>query len=170
MSGRLYVCPLSQLSRVVAETGAGALVSLLTPPQAPPRPMGIARENHLVLGLSDIVQAQDGHVLAAENHVAALLAFLGRWDHGRPLVLHCYAGVSRSPAAAFVAACALTQTPEIAIARKLRSLSRSATPNRHIVALADAHLSREGRMIAAIDEIGRGADCFEGEIFCMETE
>ncbi len=85
------------------------------------------------------------------------------------MVIHCYAGVSRSPAAAFIALCALTPAPEIEIAEKLRSLSPSATPNRRLVALADTLLARDGRMVAAIDSIGRGADCFEGEIFWMDT-
>ena len=36
-------------------------------------------------------------------------------------------------------------------------------------ARADKLLSREGRMVAALEGFGRGADCFEGELFCMET-
>jgi predicted protein tyrosine phosphatase len=85
------------------------------------------------------------------------------------MVMHCYAGVSRSTAAAFIALCALTHDPEIAIARNLRRLSPSATPNRRLVALADDILSRQGRMVAAVDSIGRGADCFQGEVFWMDA-
>jgi predicted protein tyrosine phosphatase len=166
--GRLYVCPLGKVEQVVEQCGAESLISLLSPPAAAPRPSRIARQRHLVLGLSDIVAPRDGHVLAGADHIEALLAFLRGWDGARPLVIHCYAGVSRSPAAAFIAACALTPRPEGEIARDLRRLSPSATPNWHLIALADSLLSREGRMVAAIESIGRGAECFEGEIFCMD--
>ena len=108
-------------------------------------------------------------MLPEQRHVESLLDFLDRWEQARPLVIHCFAGVSRSTAAAFIALCALTPRPESEIARELRRLSPSATPNPRLVALADALLSREGRMSRAIESIGRGRDCFEGEVFCMET-
>jgi predicted protein tyrosine phosphatase len=166
--GRLYVCPLSRVERVAQETGAGRLVSVLNPPFAPPRLSQIAPEHHLVLGVSDITAPREGHILPGAEHVEALLAFVRDWDRARPMLIHCYAGVSRSPAAAFIAACALSPAPEAEIAQNLRRLSPSATPNSHMIALADSILSRNGRMVAAIESIGRGADCFEGEIFCME--
>jgi predicted protein tyrosine phosphatase len=166
---RIYVCPLSKVHEVVAVSGAGALVSLLSPGHPMTRPDAILPERHLALGLSDIVAPLDGHVLAQQNHVENLLTFFHAWDRVRPLVIHCYAGVSRSTAAGYIALCALTPKPEIEIARELRRLSPSATPNRHLVALADTLLLREGRMTAAVEEIGRGRDCFEGEVFCMET-
>ena len=98
-----------------------------------------------------------------------MLAFLRAWDREQPLVIHCYAGVSRSPAAAFIGACALEPTRcEFEIARELRRASPSATPNRRLVTLADRMLSRDGRMIEAVAAIGRGADCFEGAPFAME--
>jgi predicted protein tyrosine phosphatase len=167
--GLVYVCPLSRVEQVVAESGADSLVTLLSPQHPPPRVATIAPDRHLMLGLSDIVAPLDGHVLPEPDHVASLIEFFRRWERARPLVVHCYAGVSRSPAAAFIGLCALSAAPEIELAKKLRRLSPSATPNRRLVALADSKLSREGRMIAAIDSIGRGADCFEGEVFCMET-
>jgi predicted protein tyrosine phosphatase len=166
---RIYVCPLSKVHEVVAVSGAGALVSLLSPGHPMTCPEAISPERHLALGLSDIVAPLDGHVLAQQSQVESLLAFFHTWDRARPLVIHCYAGVSRSTAAGYIALCALTPKPEIEIARELRRLSPSATPNRHLVSLADTLLSREGRMTAAVKAIGRGRDCFEGEVFCMET-
>ena len=167
--GLVYVCPLSRVEQVIARCGAGSLVSLLSPPFQAPRPAAIPPERHLTLGLSDIVAPRDGHVLAGSEQVESLIAFFRLWDRARPMVVHCYAGVSRSPAAAFIGLCALDPAPEIEIAKKLRRLSPSATPNKHLVELADALLSRQGRMVRAIESIGRGADCFEGEVFGMET-
>jgi predicted protein tyrosine phosphatase len=93
--GLLYVCPLSRVAQVVAQSRADALASLLSPPFDP--------------------------------------------------------------------------APEIEIARKWRRLSPSATPNKRLAERADALLSRQGRMVRATESIGRGADCFEGEVFGMET-
>jgi predicted protein tyrosine phosphatase len=167
--GLVYVCPLSRVEQVVEQSGADSLVSLLSPPYRAPRPAKILPERHLTLGLSDIVTPLDGHVLPELAHVERLIAFFRRWDRARPLLVHCYAGVSRSPAAAFIGLCALGAAPEIEIAQNLRRLSPSATPNKRLVELGDALLSRQGRMLQAIESIGRGADCFEGEVFCMET-
>lgn len=165
----LYVCPLRRVEEVAALTGADSLVSLLSPPHGVWRPHGIAPERHLALAISDIVAPSDGHVLPQEAHVESLLNFLYRWERQKPLLIHCLAGVSRSPAAAFIALCALTSAPEMEIAKNLRRLAPSATPNPRLVAIGDRVLSRRGRMIAAIESIGRGADCFEGEVFCMEV-
>jgi predicted protein tyrosine phosphatase len=166
---QIHVCPLSRVEEVVAASKAEALVSLLSPPAAAPRLKSIAPGRHLVLGLADLVAPLDGHVLPDAGHVESLLAFLRQWERRRPLVIHCYAGVSRSTAAAFITLCALTPRPEIEIAQTLRLKSPTATPNRRLVALADEILSRQGRMVAAVDSIGRGADCFEGEVFWLDS-
>ncbi len=52
--------------------------------------------------------------------------------------------------------------------RLMRFLSPSATPNPRLIEVADAILGRQGRMIAAIRAIGRGADAFEGAPFALE--
>jgi predicted protein tyrosine phosphatase len=163
----LHVTPLSKLQATVANSGASHLVTLMNV-GAVERPPSIAAGNHLVIGLSDISQPLDGHVLAAEEHVARLVAFLRAWDRRAPLVIHCWAGISRSTAGAYVAACALApKRDEQQIADALRAAAPSATPNARLVALADAMLGREGRMIRAIARIGRGADAFEGTPFVM---
>ena len=100
---RVFVCPLSKVDATVAESGAGALVSLLSPGLSTPRPDAIAPERHLQLGLHDIVEAREGHVLARPEQIETLLAFFRAWErqapqHQAPLVIHCYAGVSRSTA------------------------------------------------------------------------
>ena len=85
------------------------------------------------------------------------------------MLIHCFAGVSRSTAAAYIAACALApERDEFDIARALRAASPTASPNAHLVALADDALGRGGRMNEAIAEIGRGQECSEGEPFTLE--
>lgn len=153
----------------VRASGARSLVTILTAGASLVRPCEIARERHLRIAVSDIDKAVDGHVLPGEEHIDRLLAFIEEWDQTDPMVIHCYAGVSRSPAAAYIAACALApHRCEFELAQDLRRLSPTATPNRRLIALADRRMGREGRMAAAIAAIGRGADCFEGAPFALE--
>ena len=133
------------------------------------RPAEIDADRHLFIGMSDITEPLDGHILPAEKHVAQLIAFARAWDRNEPLVIHCHAGVSRSTAAAFIIACALAPSRrERDIADAIRRASHTATPNRRMVAIADAMLERGGRMVAAIERIGRGSDCYEGVPFVLE--
>jgi predicted protein tyrosine phosphatase len=135
------------------------------------RPPSVEAGRHLFIGVSDIVDPLDGHILPATDHVEELLAFARAWPREKPLVIHCYAGISRSTAAAFIIACALSpDRDEAEIARALRQSSRSATPNRRLVQVADDILGRNGRMVAAVDRIGRGVDALEGEPFRLAFE
>lgn len=165
----IHVCPLSRLAETVSAQGARHVVTLVTPGIAVERPAGIAEADHLRLAVSDVAVATEGHVLAGSDHVAALVAFTRAWSREHPLVIHCYAGISRSTAAAFIAACALApERDEADLATILRRASPSATPNIRLVALADEHLGRHGRMVAAIQGIGRGTEAFEGRPFVMD--
>lgn len=168
---RIHVCSLSRLAATVQETGASHVLTLINVGTPVTRPANILEDHHLFLGMHDITEPMDGYLAPAEAQVDELLAFVRRWDRAAPLVIHCFAGVSRSTAAAYIAACALSPgRDEAEIAQELRASSPTATPNRRLVALADAKLGREGRMLQAIDAIGRGQDCQEGVPFCFGLE
>jgi predicted protein tyrosine phosphatase len=162
----IHVCPLSRLEATVTGTGARHIVTLINSDTVVRRPSCVVEANHLFLGMSDILAPMDGHIHPGEDHLDKLLAFIESWDRSAPLVIHCFAGVSRSTAAAYVAACALDPgRDEMEAALALRRASPTATPNALIVGLADARLGRGGRMVAAIRAIGRGEDCCEGTPF-----
>jgi predicted protein tyrosine phosphatase len=168
---RIHVCALSKVPDTVRAVGAKSLVTLINASTLVPRPPEISADRHLFVGMSDITEHMAGHILPESAHVAQLLTFIRRWDQAEPLVIHCYAGVSRSTAAAYIATCALhPDACEFATAQRLRALSPTATPNARLVALADEQLGRDGRMVAAIAEIGRGADCFEGAPFAFDLD
>jgi predicted protein tyrosine phosphatase len=113
----------------------------------------------------------DGFLAPQRDHVEQLLAFGRRWERTAPLVVHCYAGISRSTATAFAIACALNpDRDEAAIARKLRADSPSAHPNSLIVTHADELLGREGRMVRALADIGPGDMSIEGRPFRIDLE
>src|SRR5690554_6632133 len=104
---RINICSLSRLPSVVEEARASHLVSLINADTPVARPASISRERHLFLGMNDIVEAMDGMVIPGEAHVRELIDFVERWERDQALVVHCWAGISRSTAAAFIAACAL---------------------------------------------------------------
>lgn len=164
----LHVCSLARLHETVAATGASHVVTLINQGTPVECPSCIERSRHLVIGVSDIVEPLEGHILPAEEHVDTLLRFVRTWDRDNPLVIHCFAGISRSTAAAFISACAMVpEHNEAEIARALRQASPSATPNPRLIAIADEMLGREGRMIDAVRRIGRGAEAFEGAPFTL---
>lgn len=165
----VHVCPLSKLEQVVTSTNAGHLLSLLAAGTEMVRPPSIPPRNHLHLVMHDIAQVQEGMTLPGEEHVRSLLDFACRWDRARPLVVHCYAGISRSTAAAFTAVCALNpRRNELEIAQAIRRASMIAQPNARFVALADQALGRRGRMIEAVRAIGPGNGAYEGEPFRLD--
>jgi len=167
----IHVCSLSRLQETVDETGARHVVSLLGDEARVERPSGVAPENHLWLRLHDISAPLDGYIVPGEQHVVDLIEFVRGWDRRAPLVVHCFAGISRSTASAFATVCALNpHRDEDSIARALRRASPTATPNIRIVSLADRLLGRDGRMIAAIETIGRGVLAAEATPFQLDLE
>ena len=131
------------------------MISAINADIMPATPAAIPAGRHLRLAMHDIVDAQLDMTLPAAAHVAELLDFVEDWDRRDPMLIHCYAGISRSTAAAFIALCALNPgTPEALIAKALRQSSDTASPNGLFVAIADKALGREGRMIEALRTMG----------------
>jgi predicted protein tyrosine phosphatase len=165
---RIIVCPLSHVPTSVAAHDASHLVTLIKDGTRVERPHSISADRHLFLTFDDIVAPTEGLTAPAQEHAEELLSFVGRWDQRRPIVVHCFAGISRSTAAAFITLCALRpERNEAELARSLRVASPSATPNILLVELADRLLGRNGRMVTAIDSIGRGETAFEGVPFVL---
>lgn len=167
----IHVCSLAKVGETVASAHAAHLVTLLNEGTPFERPAAIAAANHLFLAMNDIAEEQAGFVAPGRPHVEALLGFVRGWDRRTPLVVNCFAGISRSTAAAYIAAAALAPSrDEAELAWTLRRLSPSATPNPRLVSHADALLGRQGRMVAAIEAIGRGEDAFEGRPFALSLQ
>jgi predicted protein tyrosine phosphatase len=165
----IHVCSLARLHATVDETGARHVVTLLRLTDRVERPRHIAPENHLVLAIDDITSPMEGYTAPAQEHVERLIHFVGQWDRAAPMVVHCYAGISRSTAGAYVAACALNPSrDELRIAQAIRRASRTAKPNVAIVSIADRLLKRDGRMVRAIETIGPGHLAAEGDPFRLD--
>ncbi|MCY6381449.1 tyrosine phosphatase family protein [Hoeflea prorocentri] len=167
----LVICPLSRLATTAAASGAREMVTLLSNQNEMNRPAGILPERHLFLDMNDISIKVDGLQEPQTVHISRLIEFAGQWDRSAPLLVHCWMGISRSTAAAYIIAASLNpHNDEVVLAQELRKRSPSATPNARMIMLADRVLSRDGRMVEAIRDIGRGADAYEGEPFAFPLE
>ncbi len=167
----IYVCSLAALPATVEATGAGHILTVMGNVSKVMRPPSVREENHLMISMDDITEPAEGFVAPSSEHIDRALAFVRRWDRTTPLVIHCYAGISRSTASAFMAACALNpHRDELSIARQIRLASPSAYPNRLIVTLADHALGREGRMIRALDGMGPGTMTIESQPFRVDLD
>ena len=167
----IHVCSLAALPETVRLTGASHVLTVMANVDQVQRPVSVLPANHLKVSMDDITEEMEGFVAPSDAHIGQVLDFVRRWDRAAPLVVHCYAGISRSTASAFAAVCALNpHRNEIAIARQIRSASPIAAPNRRIVSLADKALGREGRMLRALDEMGPGSMMAEGRPFRIDLE
>lgn len=167
----LHVCSLATLPETVRLTGASHILTVMANVAQVQRPLSVLEANHLRVQVDDITEMMDGFIAPSEKHIEQVLNFVRGWDRGAPMVVHCYAGISRSTASAFAAACALNpHRDEVEIARKIRAASAIASPNRLMVSLADKALGREGRMLRALDEIGPGAMSVENQPFRVDLE
>lgn len=167
----LIVCPLSHVAAQVAARGPSHLITLLSPPETLATPAGIGAGRHLKLSVHDIDAPMADMIAPSSALVERILAFGETWDAQAPMLIHCWAGISRSTATAFTLACARNpDADETAIAMRLRTASPTAYPNRRIVALADDILRRQGRMLAAVEAMGGNNFAAEGAPFDLAAQ
>ena len=169
----IIVCPLSRAPHIARERRPSRSVSLLDRDTAFPA-LGMG-ERHLQLDVHDIEAEVEGLDACCDARMERIIQFVRGWDRSAPILIHCWAGISRSTATAYITACLHNPgTDESAIAQALREASPTAMPNRRFVALADTALGRNGRMSAAIAAIGDGfprwPDIKEAEPFTLRSQ
>ena len=166
----IIVCGLSRAQEQIDLHNAQSVIGILGPESAHPTYRGIAQTRHLKLTFNDINEVAIGMKAASADDVDLLLNFISAWDKNHPMIIHCWAGISRSTASAFAALCLLQPLEdEMILAQKLRLASPSATPNRLITKYVDDRLGRNGRMLRAVESIGRGANAYEGAPFLLSV-
>lgn len=159
----ILVAPLSAVEETIRVYRPSHLVTLLSPEHMIETPPGIDPARHLRLAVNDVAEAWAAEVPPSPHHIEQLLEFGRAWAAEAPILLHCWAGISRSTAAAYILLCdRLGPGSEYEIARALRARAPHAFPNPLLVSLADRALAREGRMVEAVRAIGRGKIVAEG--------
>lgn len=164
----IIVCPLHDVEAIARVRRPSHILSLISPSAEPTR-FGQLAPHHLELRFNDIAEARDGLIPPSQDHVRDILAFGQAAQSAGPLLIHCWAGVSRSPAAAFIIACQRNGPGcEQPLAQSLRDSAPYATPNPLMIELADQFLGRSAAMTRAISDIGRGHDTAWGSPFSLK--
>ena len=165
----IFVCPLSKLLEMMERHKPTRVVSVLDPGSSFPDLGASYTEKHLRLEFHDIHFPVFTYVMPAPGHVDRLLNFIRRGSPQESLLIHCRAGIGRSTATAYIAACFHNpQMDEREIAAALRRAAPFARPNEALIRIADDALGRNGRMLAAITESGRNLpplNLMEGDAF-----
>jgi predicted protein tyrosine phosphatase len=159
----IVVSSLSGIERTIETYRPSHMVTLLSPEYMIETPPQIAGECHLRLAVNDVIEVWASDAPPGEHHIASLIEFGRAWTGEAPMLVHCWAGISRSMAAAYTLLCDRAGPGfEFEIARDLRARAAHAYPNPLMVKLADRALGRDGRMIEAVTSIGRGEIVAEG--------
>ena len=175
---KIWVSSLARVHETANAARPTSAVSLLSPDDTFPDLSGLDPDGHHKVHLHDIREPKDGHVTPGERHVTEILGFLRGWSPDAPLLVHCWAGISRSTATAFIAACLHNEhADEDAVLTAIADASPTAYPNTLIVAHADRLMGRSGRMRRAAETLcadearrERAYSAVEGEPFFIPTK
>lgn len=138
------------------DLGATHILSLLGIEGIPDTPNGIDPARHLHIEVDDFPAPYAGDIAPTIEHVRDVLAFAKTWDRQGALFVHCYAGISRSTAAALAILCQYNPGREMEAAWALRKAAPHAKPNRRIIAIADRLMGLDNRLEEAVETIGPG--------------
>jgi predicted protein tyrosine phosphatase len=163
---RMSVCGRSDMNRFAADS-VTHILSIDNPESLTPTPPWFAGVHwHTLFHDVDTTYGIEGTSVIAptQDEVRRILAF-GRTcqeasrSQSVHLLIHCTAGISRSPAAAYGILCqALGQGREGEALQHLLSIKADVYPNKLVVQHADELLSRSGRMLAIIHSLRNDFD------------
>ncbi len=91
----IHVCSLAALPATVEATGARHILTVMANVGQVVRPASVLEANHLRIQMDDINEPAQGFVAPSHDHVEQALTFIRKWDRAAPMVIHCYAGISR---------------------------------------------------------------------------
>ena len=168
---RIIVCPLSRIDDVIKAERASHLLTLLGPDYMIGHHGAMAADRHLRLRVNDIPESLPGQIAPQRSHAEQVLAFADAWDRTQPMVIHCWAGISRSTAAMWMTLCRLNpDADELEVLSAMRARAPHIAPNRLLVAHADDLLGRDGRMVDALDAVGPAVAASEGFPFFLPAD
>jgi predicted protein tyrosine phosphatase len=166
----IWISSLAAAPQLAQKLRPSRVVSLLSPYDTFPVFDGLAADLHLQVPIHDITADIGDWRAPVSSDAERVIRFVEGWDRADPMLIHCWAGISRSTASAFITACVHNpNADEDEIARAIRAASPTASPNARLVGHADALLGRSGRMMKAIEAIGRGAISDEAKAFSIPS-
>jgi predicted protein tyrosine phosphatase len=148
----LHICPLDDVDQVMATHQPSHVVSLVHLRDGRLLPASLQQAQALHLQIDDIEAPQIGCIYPELNHVVTLVDFMQTWDGKGDILIHCWQGISRSVASGLILLALRHPGQEAAQAQRLHAAMPFARPNKRLLALADQHLDRQGRIL----EMARG--------------
>ena len=146
----IQICSLEAAREVDIEAYDGVITIENSTVQNPFR-IDTANPPQRIIAFDDITKPMDDYVLLGEWQVRSAIAFAHQWDQPS-LLIHCHAGMSRSPAMALaIFADWLGEGSEEEAVRELLKVAPLCTPNRLVVETADRVLGRDGRLVSALE-------------------
>jgi len=128
--------------------------------EANPIPRPELSGNRINLAFYDLM---DGANIASASHIEEVYRFSERWAKAvirirrrRTLLVHCFAGISRSSAIAMIPLL-LYYRSEKAAAKRLYEINRWAAPNTHILYLIEEKFHLRGSLHCAIKAAEQGS-------------
>jgi predicted protein tyrosine phosphatase len=152
----LYISSWRTMEARALDLGVTHILSLLGIEGVPQTPEGIDPARHLHIEVDDFPASYAGDIVPTVEHITELLEFSESWNRQGAMIVHCYAGVSRSTAAALTILCQYNPGREMEAAQALRRAAPHAKPNRRIIAIADRVLQSNNRLVEAVDAMGPG--------------
>jgi len=138
---QLKICGVAELHEVITAYQPTRIISTITQSEALNLPAA-----HLHINVGDITSDLDGHVLPAMHHLLEVLEFTKNLTDDDRLLIHCFAGMSRSTA--FAIAVLIQHGMDYVEAFKHVAMIRPILlPNRLIIKLIDQHFSLQGDLI-----------------------
>ncbi|MFQ3361186.1 MAG: tyrosine phosphatase family protein [Alphaproteobacteria bacterium] len=135
---KIVISPLSLANKMIDKYNANYIISILSPGESFPIFEGIKDTNHLKLSFNDITSPRKNLIQPSLGHVKNIISFTKKCTKNDTLLIHCYAGISRSTAAALIVYCYYKKDLRADLmATELMSLSPSANPNSLLLKLGD---------------------------------
>lgn len=159
----LSICSLRELGSRVDDVRPELVVSICDPSSSVEegiiaRALSARRETQVIrLRFHDISDRVKGGETPGHHHLAELFTRLGRAPAPRRLLVHCHAGISRSPAIALATIGFLARRSRPAdtaladeMVERMLEAAPICLPNAAIVSLADSMLGFEGRLSSSL--------------------
>lgn len=153
-SPMIHITSLADFSGHAMEIRPSHVVSMLADDDFPATPESVSGENHLRLTFDDINQPLPGHSPPGLEHLERLIDFGQRWNGNGSLISHCFAGVSRSSAAALILLSQVNPGREREIGALMRARGPHFQPNRLMIEHAEQLLQAGGRLLEALGAMG----------------
>lgn len=159
----IIVAPLTHVESLTLSERPAYILSVIGADYMPATPAGYDPARHIKLAMHDIVEQEFDMVPPAKQDAARIIEIARGWDRQAPLLVHCWAGVSRSGAAALMTMAALNPGREMEAAQLMRARSSWAWPNPLLLEYADDLLKCDGRLMAAARALSPANLAAQGE-------